>query len=324
MRNTLPLVLVLILLFTSCEGNEFQSMLHPVSPDSGRINWLFWVLTGISSAMLGLTMLLLLLALLAKPTKSPPGDRFILIWGVALPTVVLLGILFLALDADLALRPAHRDDPNQLRISVKGHMWWWEVRYPDLGIVTANEIHIPVGRRVRLELSSADVVHSLWIPNLNGKMDMMPDHNTYLRLLADRPGEFRGACAEYCGLQHALMAFRVIVLEEEDFLAWAAERQPKPPPTDPILTRGHKVFFRAACHSCHTISGTKAVGTAGPDLTHIGSRRTLAAGTMMNNRENMADWILNPGRRKPGNRMPPTPLEREDLDALVAYLESLQ
>jgi cytochrome c oxidase subunit 2 len=323
-RTLGKLGVVAVLLCGGCGGEHFQSVLHPASDDALRLARLTWFLVGTCTVVFLIVMGLLFAALSrrAAQREAPLGDRkFILVGGVAFPTVVLFGILLYSLGAT-----ARRDDrPAAVTIRVEGHMWWWDVRYPDSGIVTANEIVIPAGRPVDLELVAADVVHSFWVPNLNGKMDLIPGHVNRFRIEAARPGIFRGQCAEFCGVQHALMAFVVEAVEPEAFARWVeARRVPPPAPVDPVLRRGRDVFFEAACANCHAIAGTAAVAVIGPDLTHMGSRRTLGAGTLPNDRATLAGWIANPQALKPGNRMPRSYLEPDDLHALVDYLLSLK
>jgi cytochrome c oxidase subunit II len=308
-----------------CSGERTQSMLHPVGPAADKIAWLWWIMFGILSAIFVIVMLFAAWAVLRAPhadKSSPPlgSVKFIVVGGIVLPTVVLVFLLFLTVDSTVALRIPE----TSLTIRVVGHKWWWEVEYPEQGIVTANEIHIPAGQPVLLRLESADVIHSFWVPQLGGKMDMLPEHERVFWIQAHRPGIYRGQCAEFCGLQHALMAFVVVALPPEEFEAWLeARRRPHPEPETPLLRRGQEVFFEAGCHNCHAIRGTEAAGRIGPDLTHISTRRTLGAATVPNNHGNLAGWTVNPQPIKPGNRMPATYLGSEDLHALVAYLESL-
>jgi cytochrome c oxidase subunit II len=236
----------------------------------------------------------------------------------------LLGMLFYSLGTSMSLRRPHEG----LVIQVTGHQWWWDVRYPGEGIVTANEIYLPAGEPSVIELRAADVIHSFWVPNLHGKIDLLPEMTTRIVLEPALPGEWRGQCAEFCGRQHAWMAFKVIALPREKFDAWVQARQssPEPQPASDAAQwrRGEAVFFRASCHTCHAIKDTDAVGRIGPDLTHIGSRLTLGAGRIANADEYLARWILDPQELKPGNLMPATRLEPGDLADLVAYLRALQ
>jgi cytochrome c oxidase subunit II len=215
--------------------------------------------------------------------------------------------------------------PGALVVEIVGHQWWWEVRYPDEGITTANEVHIPVGRPVSVEVTAADVIHSFWVPRLGGKIDMLPDRTNTLILEADEPGEHNSQCAEFCGLGHAAMALSVVAESEEDFTSWMAARQsPAEAPTEESAQRGFGVFVSADCADCHTVQGTTADSTEGPDLTHFASRRSIGAGVLSNTRENLAEWITDPHALKPGVKMPPTDLSDEELDALLTYLDGLE
>ena len=255
--------------------------------------------------------------------------RWIVAAGIVFPVVVLSALLIYTLGTAAAMGREQRT-PSAARIHVAGELWWWRVRY--LGATgetlfeTANELRIPVGAPVDLELVSNDVIHSFWVPNLAGKMDMIPGHVNRLRLRAREPGVFRGQCAEYCGAQHARMAFHVVALPPEDYAAWlAAQQRPAAAATDGQLRQGQALFAEKRCNVCHAVRGTDAAGTLGPDLTHVAGRLTLAAGTLRNGDEAMAEWIARSQHFKPGVRMPAYPqLAREDLLALAAWLGSLQ
>jgi cytochrome c oxidase subunit 2 len=240
-------------------------------------------------------------------------------------------LFFVLISSVLAGRVTSEPLGNQkhIAITVIGHQWWWEVQYPnseaDRTVITANEIHIPVGVPVEITTASRDVIHSFWVPNLTGKHDLIPGYNTAFWLRADRAGDYRGQCAEFCGLQHAHMSFWITAEPQADFDRWArAQRQPSVQPSNQELVRGQQVFLNNACVLCHNIGGTPAAGQAGPDLTHFGSRLTIAAGTLANNRGNLAGWITDPQTVKPGNHMATVPLPAEDLQPLVSYLESLR
>jgi cytochrome c oxidase subunit 2 len=214
-----------------------------------------------------------------------------------------------------------------LQIDVTGHQWWWDARYDDQDkskiFTTANEIHIPVGKPVLLRLRSDDVIHSFWVPNLSGKKDMVPGRDQTLTLQADKPGVYRGQCAEFCGAQHAKMAFQVIA--DEHFDEWAAaQRQPAADPGNDQQKRGRDLFVNGRCAMCHAIQGTPANARHAPDLTHLMSRQTLAAGVLPNSIGHLAGWILDPSSIKPGTTMPPNPMEPDDLHALLAYLGTLK
>lgn len=220
-----------------------------------------------------------------------------------------------------------------LEIRLVGHQWWWEVLYPGLSpsenVTTANEIHVPVGRPVRLLLSSGDVIHSFWAPSIHGKTDLIPGRSTTQVFHADRAGVFTGQCAEFCGLQHAHMGFLVIAEPPDRFDAWMRhQRLPAVERDEPGPRRGRDVFFRSSCVLCHSIrrgeTEADAFGHEAPDLTHLASRATIAAGTFPNSTGHLAGWVVDPQRMKPGNRMPPNTLASEDLLDLVSYLRSLE
>jgi cytochrome c oxidase subunit 2 len=216
-----------------------------------------------------------------------------------------------------------------LTIRVRGQQWWWQVIYPNhnpaLAFETANEIHIPVGKNVRLELEGVDVIHSFWVPSLAGKQDLVPGRHNILTIRAERPGVYRGQCAEFCGLQHSHMAVLVIAEAGADYDRWVAtQRESAVTPTDPEADTGRAVFISKPCAACHTIRGTPAAAKTGPDLTHVGGRRTIAAGLVERTRGSLAAWIADPQTLKPGNNMPLVPLTSDELRALSAYLESLK
>jgi cytochrome c oxidase subunit 2 len=218
---------------------------------------------------------------------------------------------------------------GSLNIEVTGTQWWWKVRYasddPGRILQTANEIHIPIGRAVAIRGNSEDVIHSFWVPGLQGKRDLIPGHTTTEWLEADKPGEYRGQCAEFCGLQHAHMAFWVIAEPTERFNAWL-EHQLKPAaePMNDDTRQGQEIFLRSACVLCHAIRGTDAAAQAGPDLTHFGSRKTIAAGTLSNTKGNLAGWIADPQNIKPGTHMATVPIQPAEMQPLIDYLESLK
>lgn len=302
-----------------------QSMVHPAGPAAAEIAWLwwlmFWAFTGVFLVVIGL--LFFAIALRRDRDQLPPWGRtgFIVAGGVVLPMVILTPLFIVTLVSSTKLHTPE----DVLTIEVRGRMWWWEVRYPQPQIVTANELHIPAGRPVRLELTSADVIHSFWVPRLNGKRDMIPGLKTVFWIHADEPGVYRGQCGEYCGTQHANMAFEVIAHEPAEFEGWlATHSSPNLEPDSDAESRGAKVFHSAGCAQCHAVRGTHATSNAGPDLTHIGSRRTIGAALLPNTRGNLAGWIADPQGVKPGAKMPRTYLPAEDLHDLVTYLEGLK
>jgi cytochrome c oxidase subunit II len=225
-------------------------------------------------------------------------------------------------DLNALARPPGRP---ALTVEVIGHQWWWEVRYPDrAGAVTANELHMPVGQPVRVRLRTADVQHSFWVPRLMPKMDLIAGRENQTWLRTDQAGTYRGQCAEYCGLQHAFMSLVVLAQPAAAFDAWLADlARPAATAVTGAQRRGRAVFERSACASCHTVRGTAAHGTLGPDLTRVGSRWSIGSGAAPNDAEHLRAWITNPQRLKPGNRMPPQPVSTEDFPDLIAYLRSL-
>jgi cytochrome c oxidase subunit II len=260
------------------------------------------------------------------PRREPVMRR-----AVGLAAAVTVVVLFVFLVADVAAGRVVTATPGDdaIQIRVIGHQWWWEVQYrdslPQRWVATANEIHVPVGRPVVLELRSTDVIHSFWPPSLTAKRDLIPGRVNSLWLQADTAGEFRGMCAEFCGHQHAKMAFIIVAEPAASFARWLAQqRDTAGTPQDSLTRRGQEVFLGSQCPMCHAIAGTPAGSRVGPDLTHLGSRRTLAAGTLPNTRGNLAGWVVNPQRIKPGAKMPPNALSPDDLQALLAYLETLR
>ena len=243
--------------------------------------------------------------------------------GIVMPIVLLIGVFAHTLVTMRAISPAPAAE--QMVIELVGNQWWWEVRYPTQQVTTANEIHIPTGRPVELRLTSEDVIHSFWVPELHGKIDLIPGRTTSLVLQADQPGEYRGQCAEFCGVQHAKMALIVVSETPEQFSAWLeAKARPAAEPSDPAALESKQVFLGSACAYCHTIQGTDATGKVGLDLTHLASRRTLASATLTNTRDHLAAWITDPQKIKPGNIMPAIDLAPDDLEALLTYLENLK
>ena len=313
-----------------------QSALAPAGPQAARIENLWWVFLGVSTVVFVAVALALGLALFRRrrvvvsdPANGEPRKVRVVTAATAVTVVILLLLITVSV---LASRPMSADAVRHLDpliVDVVGHQWWWEIQYDDpvasQRFRTANELHIPVGRPVIVRLNSRDVIHSFWVPNLHGKMDLVPGRTTTTWLQADRPGTYRGQCAEFCGLQHARMAFVVVAEPAAEYDAWARrQREPAPEPADDVSRRGREVFLGHQCALCHTIRGTGAWGSVAPDLTWIGSRRTLAAGTLPNTRGHLGGWLIDPQRIKPGNFMPPTRLAPEDLEALLTYLGGLR
>jgi cytochrome c oxidase subunit II len=261
--------------------------------------------------------------------REPPqvyGSNQIELAWTAVPVLIVV-ILFL-ITARYIFGIERLQPPSGLQATIVGHQWWWEIRYPDLGIITANELHVPVSNPANptpifLTLQSADVIHSFWVPQLAGKMDVIPNKTNRVWIDPQTPGLYVGQCAEYCGLQHAGMLLRVIVHPQEEFAQWVAAQQAAAI-DDPGVRGGRELFQSVACINCHSVRGTLANGIFGPDLTHLMSRATLAAGVAKNTPDNLRAWIDNPDTLKPGARMPAMKLSRRDLDQLVAYLLTLR
>ncbi len=240
-----------------------------------------------------------------------------------------LVVLVLTLASFFTTRSISSEGDVALTVRVKGQQWWWQFSYEhadqERNFQTANELHVPVGKDVRLILESIDVIHSLWIPSLAGKQDMIPGRLNVLRIRADREGVYRGQCAEFCGLQHSHMAFMVVAENEEDFQRWEKnQRKTATEPPNAEAAAGKAVFISKQCAACHTVRGTSAGGTSGPDLTHVGSRRTIGAGLLETTRGSLAAWIADPQTLKPGNNMPIVPLTSDELRDVSAYMESLR
>lgn len=302
--------------------------LDPAGPNAGAIAVLTWVLVGMAAAVLIIVLAALALAVFGPPKYRAWLGRERLVWigGLAFPVVVLTAVLVYGLATTQQLSQPSR--PGEMRVRVTGEMWWFRVAYFDASgravIDDANEIHIPAGVPVTLELEASDVIHSFWVPRLAGKVDMIPGRRNILRIEADAPGVYAGQCAEFCGGPHALMGFVVVAHEPAAFAAWRTARlAPPASPPDPFAARGAEVFARSGCGACHRIAGTQANGLAGPDLTFVGARRSIGAGILPNNHGTLAGWVSDSQAIKPGNRMPPFKvLAGEDLRALAAYLAS--
>jgi cytochrome c oxidase subunit 2 len=303
-------------------------VLDPAGREATEVAELTWLMVGLGTAVWVLVVVLLIVGLRRRPSEDEQelrGRRFILLGGVVLPGVVIVVLMVLG---GLAMSGAAGDDTVEVQIT--GHQYWWEVRYPDQGVVTANEVHLPVDRPVRLVLRSEDVIHSFWVPRLGGKMDLIPGTTNVLELEPTEVGVHRGRCAEYCGLQHTRMQFEAVVSSEQDFEQWLADRagpaRPVATDDDERFDPGFGLFLSEGCARCHRIDGTAADGSVGPDLTHVGSRRTLGAGVVKNTPGEMARWIVDPQSVKPGVEMPAfgDRLTPAQLGALVDYLQGLE
>ncbi|MFD2795798.1 cytochrome c oxidase subunit II [Promicromonospora vindobonensis] len=334
---------------------RIQSMFPPASDDASRVDshWQLMLIAG--SAVWVVVVTVAFIAVLRRrrgaeragdvPEATQGNEHLVVgVLGAVVPALVIIGVMA---DSVLVLRDTGSTGSGAdatTVVEVDGKQYWWEVRYPEHQVETANEIHIPTGQDVRVELTSPDVIHSFWVPQLSGKVDLVPGETNVLTLSADEPGTYWGQCAEYCGLQHAWMRFVVVAHDEPEYAGWL-EAQARPaeqadpaqgdgddvesgpgpaagPASDEIA--GREIFMSSSCVYCHTVAGTEAQGTLGPDLTHLASRQMIGAGVLPNDRESLARWIEHPQDVKPGNAMPGTELEDDELDDLIAYLESLE
>ena len=312
-------------------GRGIQSALEPAGEHAQRIANLWDFFLVVSAVIYVLVMMALLAALFRRRRANDEGAARRALIAVTVASIASTLVLFTLLTSSVVTgrRLARVPDEHAPSIIVTGRQWWWQVDYeyadPSKRMTTANEITIPAGVPVHVQLRSTDVVHSFWIPNLHGKQDLIPGHENAIMLQASRPGVYRGQCAEFCGYQHAKMALWVNVLEPAEYARWvASERQSSRIPANPEERKGQEIFMSSPCPLCHNIQGTSASGKTAPDLTHFASRRSIAAGALPNNRGNLAGWILDPQHIKPGSYMPPTQLEQGELQPLIAYLESLR
>jgi cytochrome c oxidase subunit 2 len=328
------LTLFATLPLAACQG--WQSALDPRGPGAQSLATLFWIFLAILGAVWALTMLGLLMALRRRrntatdPLDADPTTERRMTRTVA-TLVGLTAITVLGLTGISYAYQKRLFDPREdiLTIKLTGHQWWWQIEYEDpqanRSFATANEFYIPVGEPVRLKLESSDVIHSFWVPSLMGKMDQIPGRQNNLEIQADREGVYRGQCAEFCGWQHAHMAMLVIAIPKAEFDKWRNHQiRAASPPNDEERKHGEQVFLSSPCVACHTVRGTSAGGRVGPDLTHVGSRQYIAAGTLQTTRGNLAAWIVDPQGIKPGANMPVIQVPPQDLNALVSYLEGLR
>ncbi|HEV2854985.1 MAG TPA: cytochrome c oxidase subunit II [Thermoanaerobaculia bacterium] len=317
-----------------------HSAIASAGPQAGRIEGLWWLMFWVSTAVFVAVMVALGGAMARRPRilgdSEPPhaltpeerGRMNRLVGGAVAVTVVILFVLLVA-SVGTGRAIASLSAPHAPIVKVTGHQWWWQVEYvdavPGRSLTTANEIHIPVGRPVLFRLQATDVIHSFWVPNLHGKRDMIPGHDNEIWIQADRPGVYRGQCAEFCGFQHAHMGLLVIAEPPAQYEAWyKSQLQPAATPVTARQERGRQLVQSLPCALCHNVQGSQASGKTGPDLTHLASRRTIAAGTLPNTRGNLAGWILDPQTVKPGNHMPANTMASDDLQALLDYLEILK
>ncbi|HEX3952843.1 MAG TPA: cytochrome c oxidase subunit II [Stellaceae bacterium] len=337
MRRRLRLTIGLLALLPCSGCSGWQSALSPHGPHAAHILGLLRLFVAVSAVVWLAVVLVLLGALFRRrmPAESAvapvdaAGQRRSMVAVVSATGATVLVIVGLTLASYLATRGLADAGDAAVEIKVRGHQWWWQATYndaePDRVFQTANEIHIPVGRPVNIELMAADVIHSFWVPDLAGKQDQIPGRDNSLSIVADRPGVYRGQCAEFCGLQHAHMALIVVAEPPPAFEAWRnAQIAEAAAPANDEQEAGRKIFAARPCAACHTVRGTSAAGANGPDLTHVGSRQYIAAGILPTTRGSLAAWIADPQTIKPGNNMPLVDLSADELRAVSAYLASLR
>ncbi len=314
-------------------GCSKQSILSTHSPQAHNIALLWWWMLAAAVLVFAGAVAMLVLAWFRRGTPGLPhfGERedvsegMVLLFGIAIPVVALVALFGVADVYLVGQTSAPNPRTTTMTIDVIGHQFWWEVRYPGTDAVTANEIHIPVNTRVNVIATSADVIHSFWVPALNRKIDMIPGRRNRVLLYASQAGRYRGQCSQFCGVQHAHMSLYVFAQPPAAFRSWLASMAaPARAPTTAQARAGEQLFMTSQCATCHRIGGTPAQATVGPDLTHLATRSSLAALTIPNTPAELTAWISNPQAIKPGVRMPDLGLSRAEVAELVAYLESLR
>jgi len=323
--------------------NSVIPVLDPASPQAEAINNLFLQVLLISAIIFAIVAGLILLAISkgrrrqTLPDQNFGSERAEIAWAIG-PVIIVIWLiaisanLVITLNAMPDVKPLEAynvGEAQDVELIVTGHQWWWEVEYPKAGVISANEIHIPADpkRKFRILVTSDDVIHSFWVPQLGPKIDAIPGRENYLWLQASQPGIYQGRCSEYCGAQHAWMNFKVIGETEEEYQHWLAKQQQKPEPTrllSPLAMAGREYFFKATCPRCHKVAGTSAEAMIGPDLTHFATRTEIGSGVLPNSTENLTRWLRNPQAVKPGCKMPNFKLSETNLKQLVAYLETLK
>lgn len=308
-------------------------MFATASRAAARVAQLTWFMIIVSAVIFGVVIVIMAITMARRrghrddqPDLVERGDQWLLWGGAVIPVVVLVAVVV------YAVRVMRENDQNSTpagTVLVTGHQWWWQLDYDLGGTVarfrTANELHVPVGRPVRLRLTTADVIHSFWVPSLRGKMDLLPGDTNEMSFEADRAGTYSGACAEYCGAQHAHMAITVVAQDSASFAAWARHQAEQSAPVDSSMAEGERLFVGGVCSSCHTVRGTTASGTIGPDLTHVAARATIAAGSLPTSLGNFEGWIANPQGVKPGTLMPRVAeFGGPELQAIAKYLSGLK
>ncbi len=332
-RSSLSLLFALVLpiLLSACTWGGNHSPLNPASGPTETVNRLWWIMFWMSIVIEALVAGLVVISLIRFRRKAGDPDpvqisgntRIEIAWTIA-PAMILVVLLVLTLTTMVNIS---EPKGTTMRVTVTGHRWWWEFDYQGMNIVTGNEMHIPLDEPVHIDLRSADVIHSFWVPALAGKRDAIPGHDNTLWISANKPGTYRGECTEFCGAEHANMNFIVVAQPRAEFDAWVrGQQQPAATGQTGLAAEGAQTILAQACAGCHMINGVKGynVGKIGPNLTHVGSRQNLAAGTLENTPENLARWIRDPQEVKPEAKMPNLGLDEATIAKLVAYLESLK
>jgi len=309
---------------------QHTSVFHPDSPQARAIVHLFYFDLGIAVFIALTVTILVFIAIIRfrwrpgapEPYQDPGNPKLETLWTV-IPALILTALAVQTARTMRFVNPPVRDrSPN---VVVMAHQWWWEYRYPQSGVVTANELHMPAEENWLLLIEAADVIHDFWVPDLGAKMDAIPGHPNHLWIEPHRAGTYIGTCAEFCGLEHALMGIRVIVQPKAEYAAWVKSQLVVPgPPVGAVAQQGARLFAERTCVNCHRIAGTPASGDVGPDLTHLADRETLGAGVLYNTLDNLARWIRRPQEYKPGCHMPDERLTGPEAHAIATYLEALQ
>jgi cytochrome c oxidase subunit 2 len=315
---------------SGCGGNG-QSTLDPHSSPANDIENLWWGMLAAAVVVFAGTLFLIALSIVRRGREGMPVlgtderkiNRLVVAFGIVIPVVSLSALFYIADIGVVKATDAPTRGQTKMTIHIVGRQWFWEARYPGSGAVVANEIHIPVRTPVNVVVTSPDVIHSFWVPELNKKVDAIPGHPNNLLLYADQPGRYRGQCAEFCGLQHAKMALAVYADPPQRFRAWLRQ-EAKPLAASAQESPGFQTFMQNDCGNCHTLRGTRARGNIGPDLTHLMTRRTLGALTIPNTPPDLAAWVRDPQQFKPGNKMPQLSLPASEFRQLIAFLRSLQ
>jgi cytochrome c oxidase subunit 2 len=309
--------------------DTFTSVLEPVTKEASDILSSFYIVLGVAAFIFVIVAGLVVYALIrfrrrkGREPKQFSENVWLEVLWISIPLLIVAGLFIVAVRIMSLVNPPVLG--NKPDLTVVAHQWWWELHYPQSGVTAANEIHLPVGKHLLLRFESADVIHGFWVPSFGQKIDVIPGHPNYMWLTITRPGLYLGTCNSFCGMGHGHMRILVFVQSPEDFSAWLAhQRQPASPPSAVGAAKGAGVFREKNCVNCHSIAGLMTRGRVAPDLTHVGSRTTLAAGTLPNTPENLAKWLKNPQSVKKGVLMPDIGLNTDQITYLTAYLEGLK